>query len=232
MTIPETSSEYATKGSQKWLQIAVNRSPSIIDTKLREGLRAAPDAPVSWLSPLTSQNHLEYRDQDFVDQLELKLKKSLNDFWPLRGPMWDGLARVGDTRVLVEAKAHISEMMSGASRAGEKSLKQINEALDAVRKELAPRNTVEWSIWNGPFYQYANRLAHLHFLNKQSDHPIHLVYIYFLNASDVDGVATVAEWQGAIKLIDAYMGLGQHKLQRFVHKLFIDVREIEAIAPQ
>ncbi|NUR19676.1 MAG: hypothetical protein HOQ12_09115 [Gemmatimonadaceae bacterium] len=225
-----TPGPLANKGSQRWLQLAVNRAPQTIDVPLREAVGADGNASVTWISPLAGQGYQEYRDQGFVDQLDLKLEKSLGDFWPLRGPMWDGPARVGEARVLVEAKAHMVEMMSGDSRASEKSKMQIEEALQAVRQELAPRNTLQWSLWNGPFYQYANRLAHLHFLRGNAKADVHLVYIYFLNAPGVDTVRTVEEWRGAIKLIDAYMGLGRHRLQQYVHKIFVDVKDIEGAA--
>jgi hypothetical protein len=226
MTTPSVLEEFAHKGSQRWLQIVVNRAPEVINGEIRTSIRAEPDAVVEWLSPITSEKYVEYRDEAFVQRLGLTLKTPLGSFWPSRGPMWDGLARIGEHRFLVETKAHIAEMVSGSSRASAEPKAVIEKALDAVRKVLAPRGEVEWSLWNGPFYQYANRLAHLHFLHENGGAPVHLVYIYFVHATDVGGPQTADEWKGAIKLVDVYMGLGQHRLQRFVHKVFIDVRAV------
>ena len=222
--------EIARKGSQRWLQVAVNRAVDVINRHLRSAIPGSSTDRIEWLSPLAAENYVEYRDGTFVETLGITLRKPLTEFWPTRGPMWDGLATVGENRVLVEAKGHIGEMISGASRASTDSKKLIEDSLLAVRRILAPRNEVEWSHWNGAFYQYANRLAHLQFLNEWGDHPVHLVYVYFLNANDVHGPSTIDEWNGAIKLVDGYLGLGQHRLQRFVHKTFVDVNEVCAAA--
>jgi len=218
--------EGANKGSQRWLQLAVEKAPEVINRHIREAMKLGGDSSVEWLSPLRADRYVEYRDETFVVKLGLDLKTPLSSFWPSRGPMWDGLASAGDARILVEAKAHVGEMISGSTRASGKSKKTIEAALAAVRKALAPRSEVDWSHWNGAFYQYANRLAHLHFLHENAGKNVHLLYIYFINARDVKGPESVDEWRGAIKLMEGYLGVGVHRLQKFVHKIFPDVTEI------
>ena len=212
---------FATRGSRRWLQVAVNRSPELLDAPLRQALDLAPKASIQWLSPLAEENFTEFRDLDAFSRLGVSFEEPLSDFWPPRGPMWDGLARTSTGEViLVEAKAHIQEMISTPTRASEQSRALIRRSLRSVQQELAPRAQVDWS---GTFYQYANRVAHLHFLRVRNRVPAHLVFVYFLNASDVRGPSERAEWEGAIRLVEGYLGLGRHRLARYVHKVFVDV---------
>ena len=80
--------------------------------------------------------------------------------------------------------------------------------------------------WTQTFYQYTNRLAHLHFLREDNKIRAHLVNIYFVNAADVGGATTEAEWQGVIRVVECYLGVGRHKLGKYVHKIFVDVAEL------
>ncbi|HEX8830592.1 MAG TPA: hypothetical protein VF705_05465, partial [Longimicrobium sp.] len=161
-TVIAAPPSFAAKGSQKWLQIAVNRRPALLDEPLRASARLPEDASIDWLSPVESNRFLEYFDQSMCDRLGINPeKRRLDDFWPAGGPRWDGLARASTGDVfLVEAKAHIGEMVSDASRASEVSRARIAESLRAVQRQIAPgADEVDWT---GRFYQYANRLAHLH----------------------------------------------------------------------
>ena len=181
---------------------------------------------IEWLSPLASEAFVEYSDGLTFDRLGVKLeKRSLEDFWPLHGPRWDGLARAttGDV-FLVEAKAHIGEMVSGGTQASGASLAKITQSLGDVQREIAPNS--EKIDWTRTFYQYTNRFAHLHLLRMQNHIPAHLVFVYFLNATDVDGPSQQAEYEGATKVIERYLGIRQSKLSRYVHKLYVDVRDL------
>ena len=73
----------------------------------------------------------------------------------------------------------------------------------------------------------SSRIAHLHFLRVQNDVPAHLVFVYFLNATDVHGPSERAEYEGAIKLIDGYLGLHRNRLTPYMHNLFVDVRDLD-----
>jgi hypothetical protein len=227
-----TDPKYATKGSQRWLQVAVNEKPELLNQPLGRSLGVSEDVPIDWLSPVLKDNYWEYRDKACLAQLGVELRsRALSDFWPARGPMWDGLARTAEGQVLlVQAKAHLLELISPRSKASEPALKRIQTSLREVQNDLAPRSNTDWS---GIFYQYANRLAHLHFLRTQNKVNAHLVFVYFLNAGDVFGSATKEEWLGAIRLVEGYLGVHKHKLSRFVHKLFLDVSELDdARAPR
>src|ERR1700739_3104616 len=105
----------AQRGSQRWLQIAVNQHPHVLDRPIQEAMRRV--TPITWRSPVVDDHFAEYRDAGFLRLLKLeRLEDALADFWPERGPQWDGLACTGDGDVLlVEAKAHVPEMLSGAT---------------------------------------------------------------------------------------------------------------------
>ena len=232
MTARINTATYADKGSQRWLQVAVNHRPELLDQPILQAARLE-GSTIQWLSPLKGENFVEYRDGAALSALGIgDLKRSLDDFWPLRGPCWDGLARTNDSEYfLIEAKAHIGEMVSGRSRASEGSKAKIIESLRQVQREIAPgADEVDWS---GTFYQYANRLAHLHFLRQQNGVKAHLVFVYFLNAPDVGGPlggpATKDEYIGATKVIEHYLGVRNSKISRYIHKLFVDVNQLKGI---
>jgi hypothetical protein len=217
--------KYATKGSHRWLQVAVNEKPELLNQPLRRSLGVSEDVAIEWLFPVLKHNYWEYRDKACLAQLGVELEsRALSDFWPARGPMWDDLARTADGQVLlVEAKAHLPELISPRCKASEPALKRIQASLREVQNDLAPRSNTDWS---GIFYQYANRLAHLHLLRTQNKVKAHLVFVYFLNAGDVFGPATREGWLEAIRLVEGYLGVHKHKLSRYVHKLFVDVPEL------
>jgi len=214
----------AKRGSQKWIQVAVNERPEVLRRALAEAGVLAGGEAVSWISPLADK-YTEYRDDEFLQRLGVTLKeRSLKSFWPSRGPVWDGLGLTSSGDVLlIEAKAHIPEMVSPPSKASPESLRKINRALEEARIALAPRSPVPWS---GTFYQITNRLAHLYLLRTLNRVPARLVYLYCVGDDDVGGPKTRAEWEGAIRVTEAYLGIGRHKLSRYVHHAFVDVTDL------
>jgi hypothetical protein len=189
------------------------------------------ESEITWLSPLRSEGFAEYRDEAAFAQCNVDLsRRPLREFWPSRGPKWDGLARTarGDL-LLIEAKAHIPEIVSPRSRAIDPARGRIAASVRAVQQALVPRS-VGLVDWTGTFYQYANRVAHLYFLREENAVRAHLVNIYFLNADDVGGPTERAEWEGALKVVECYLGLGRHRLAKYMHKLFIDARALKPLA--
>jgi hypothetical protein len=218
--------QLAKKGSQKWLQQLVNNKPDIVDHELAPALHLAPGDQIFWRSPLESDAYSEYSDSAFLKRLNIKLpKKSLEMFWPKRGPVWDGLGHTsrGDI-ILLEAKAHIAEMVSPPTAAGETSLPKIRKSLDDTRIFLGSKSLHDWA---STFYQYTNRLAHLYLLRELNGLPAYLVFLYFVNAADVAGPKTREEWEGGIKLLHNFLGVTRHKLSPYVIDAFIDVGELE-----
>lgn len=208
----------ARRGSQKWLQIAVNRRPEI--------LRHALTGPVEWVSPLADDGYREYRDTAFLDRLGLsRLAPELAAFWPVRGPVWDALGKAGDRVVLVEAKAHLGEFFSPPSRATPDSRARIEAAFAEVRTALG---VTAGAPWTDCFYQYANRLAHLHFLRRQGIEAV-LLLVDFVNDADMGGPTRAAEWRAAYRAADYVLGLPrEHRLSRYVVHVCPDVRDLGA----
>ena len=148
--------------------------------------------------------------------------------WPARGPQWDALGRAGETVVLVEAKAHLRELLSPPSAAGATSLAQIEAAFAGVRSDLGVVTDI---LWTQTYYQLANRIAHLHFLRKHGV-DARLLLVGFIGADDVGGPATAAEWGVAYRQAFRAMALpGQHKLSPFIHHVHPDVAALAETKP-
>lgn len=149
---------------------------------------------------------------------------SLRDFWPAGGPHWDGLGRTSTGRLLlVEAKAHIPEMLS-STQAGDISKAHITQTLEQVQTALGVRRDVDWT---SNFYQYANRIAHLYLLRELNHLPAELLFVCFVGDDDMRGPSSAAMWQGAIELLECTLGLPRrHKLSDHIHHVYIDVGEL------
>jgi len=178
----------------------------------------------------------EWTGVDFVDS-ESDVKSAWLKFWPQSGnvPNWDAVGRLesnsGTEYLLVEAKAHVEELQSscGASEKG---------GMDVIRKALigtikTNSYTADVDEWLSPYYQYANRLAHLHFL-LQHNIPARLVFIYFFG--DNGGGKTLSngkppkcpkneqEWCASLRNMHNHLHLnGQSELEKHVHNLFLRV---------
>jgi len=211
------------KGSQKWIQKLVNGEPELLNAEIIKHLALSDEESISWVSPRAEDDFAEYRDEAFLNLLGLKLPKvPLSDFWPPGGPQWDALGKSESGKVfLVEAKSHIPEMLSPGSGAGEKSFQRIKKSLDRTKVFLNSKSDHDWSA---TFYQYTNRLAHLYLLRELNDLPAHLIFVYFLNDQEMKGPKSVDEWIGAISLLKSYLGVGRHRLDKYVAEIFIDVK--------
>ena len=216
----------ASHGGQKWLQILVNERPEVIDRVLANLLGLAQGEQAHWLSPLKDDDYAEYRDQEFITRLGITLGRvPLASFWPRIGPAWDALAKTdrGDL-ILVEAKAHIPELVSDPTGASEPSLTKIREGLDATKWFLGSHSDADWATC---FYQYTNRLAHLYLLRELNGWPAYLLFLYFINDEEMGGPSTQSEWEGAISLLESFLGIRrQHRLAKYVLHAFIDVEEL------
>jgi hypothetical protein len=222
-------SGYALAGSQRWLQVAVNKKPQLLESALRRSGAIGQRSSVIWKSPLEGDGFREYRDRTALAKVEIAdLKKPLEQFWPARGPVWDALGITSEQGPLfIEAKAHIPETASPATRASAESLKLIDQSLAEARRFYAPRAKADWS---NLFYQYANRLAHHYLLQHLNGLSSTLVFLYFVNADDMLGPMSEEEWHGAIRLIHAVLGLPKDLRSRGVFDAFLDARLLQDAA--
>jgi len=213
------------KGSQKWIQKGVNENSGLLESKIMAELDLPENEKIFWLSPLEEDEYAEYRDKQFLERLDVKTEIPLEDFWPSGGPQWDAFARSNTGRLfLVEAKSHIPELISSLRAENEDSIRLIHESLEETKRYLKSGADVDWSH---RFYQYTNRLAHLYFLRLLNKLPAYLVFVYFVNDIEQKGPTSVSEWEGALKLLHSYFGLGRHKLQNYICDIFIDVSALE-----
>ena len=222
----------AERGSQKWLQDLVNDCPELLDAAIRRETSEI-SAPIEWVSPLANDGFKEHRDTAFLNNLGVSLNDvPLNEFWPRMGPQWDGLGKTDKGQViLLEAKAHVEEMVSSPTQASPKNLNLILKSLEKVKKHVRSHSDVDWST---AFYQYNNRLAHLYLLRHLNGIPAFLVNLHFLNADEMlqDGFTvpkTVDEWKAAITLQERFLGIHpKHALSRYAIHAFVDTRDIAA----
>lgn len=231
--MPRVTQTRASKGSQKWLQLVVNRAPDLLERPIAAHAGLSSTDRITWLSPRADDAFAEYSDDAFLSKLEVRLdRRALRDFWPPRGPQWDGLGKAASGEFfLIEAKAHIGELLSAACAAAPASRKVIERSLGDVQRALGVRGAPGWT---GRCYQYTSRLAHLHLLRHLNKKPASLVFVYFLNADDVQGPTTAEEWTGAIGLMQVMLGLDDDRIERRlgngVIEVFIDVRDVAAAA--
>lgn len=220
-----TSTAFATAGSQRWLQVAVTYAPELLDAALVDSGAIKRGERVSWTAPLMSEGFAEPRDGEALRKAGITAlpHRSLSDFWPRRGPVWDAVAKVGSASLFVEAKANVREAASSPSKASSASLVQIQAALQEARRFYAPDSAADW---HGVFYQYANRLAHHYFLTQINRVDSRLVFLYFLNAEDVRGPSSITEWEAVTKLIHAALGLPEELGHHGVYHAYVNVQAL------
>ncbi len=84
---------FASTGSQRWLQVVIDKAPHLLDAALRCTGAIMQDEAVNWKSPLQVDGFSEFRDHEALRRLEIESLpyRSLKEFWPRRGPVWDAL---------------------------------------------------------------------------------------------------------------------------------------------
>ena len=243
MTRTVTDPAVANRGSRRWLQVLVNCRPEMLNDAIAQRLPELPD-DFDWRSPILEDHYAEYRDQSFLDRLAgswyyrepEQSQQDLSGFWPRFGPQWDGLAVTDKGQIiLVEAKAHVAEMVTAPSQArGEPARQRIQESLGVVKNFVNSKSPADWST---SFYQYANRLAHLYWMRQANGHDAYLVNLFFVNDRDMQGPQSVAEWQTAIQLQEIFLGVRQTGyaldpwVGAYVLDVFIDVNDIPVRYP-
>ena len=246
MTRSITDPAAANRGSRRWLQVLVNCRPEMLSDAIAQRLPGLPE-DVDWRSPLAEDHYAEYRDQSFLDRLAgswyyrapERAQQELSDFWPRFGPQWDALAVTDQGQIiLVEAQAHIPEMVTAPAQArGEAARRRILDSLGAIKSFVNSKSPADWST---SFYQYANRLAHLYWMREVNGHDAYLVNLFLVNDQEMNGPATEAEWQAAIRLQEVFLGVRQGSqtgyaldpwVGAYVLNVFMDVNDIPVLYP-
>lgn len=215
------------RGSLKWVQRLVAHHEKPLHPVLRaSGCISATDE-LRWCSPLASDDWAEYRDGDFLDVLGIPhLRAALREFWPRGGPQWDALATTSSGSVLLfEAKAHTAELVSKCA-ASPPSRARIAAALARTKLYYGVEDTADWMA---PYYQYANRIAHLYFLRSHGV-KVSLVFLYFCGDREMNGPASPEQWATALRTVHRTLGLPDRGIPG-AESVFIDVSELFASAP-
>ena len=232
------------KGSQRALIETVRdrSSKAVLEEKLREAFPKWEECTFKWLSPIEDDGYKEYTGKRFWEMIYSSAGKTplteISGFWPLKGCHWDGVVevlqkgrRVGI--ILIEAKAHSSELRSTISARSETSIRIILDTLRKVKSEL---RVSEERDWTGQYYQSANRIAHvLHLNSRDILKPITyaLANLYFLNDKFAgekcnEHFESEKEWTPFIKKEYDYLGITPEDhplLKNHIKNIFIDAPE-------
>ena len=214
-------------GSEWHLLRFLGRHREFLDSKVIEktgGLK------IDWLDFAFSKesvaNDQELTGIEFIDAQPVI--DAWRGFWPSTGSAqnWDavGILSAGGARewLLVEAKAHLGEIASSCGASAKGGLEKIEKALKETKHALGVSANADWL--NG-YYQYANRLACLHFLCSNGIRA-RLVMIYFVGDERKSGECPTSNdgWSEALRSQDSKLGLqAGHYLEERVHKVFINV---------
>jgi len=211
--MPRRARPAEVRRSEYWLRVAVNQATATLNRRVQAAFGWSTEETIKWRSPLVSDGYAEYSDESFLQQLGVtEPRVGLGEFWPAGGPRWDALARTSGGRlVLVEAKAHVGEIVDYGTRAGVASGAQIRAALASAKAAYC---AAAGAPWDSPFYQYANRLAHLHYLRGLNGLEAYLVFLYFADAPEVPQACSVEQWRGAIWTLERSLGLPRHHRYR------------------
>jgi hypothetical protein len=206
--------------SRKWITELVCDRPAVLTQAILAVSSEVRSQVIDWRSPRPPK-YAECRNGRALALLGLHdLRPALARFWPSRGPVWDalGVDTTSGERFFVEAKAHIPELVSPPTAARGEPLRRIRGRLSDLKRSLGSRTAADWT---GPFYQYSNRLAYLDWLRGQGV-AAYLISIYFTDAPDVPEPASRPQWEGALRVLRAYLGISKHPLKAYAVDLFLD----------
>ncbi|MCE9592356.1 MAG: hypothetical protein K8S99_17765 [Planctomycetes bacterium] len=197
---------------------------------------------ISWLDFIPRESGRTYRTRTRILEVERSrlnfldasdpLQKEYDTFFPPRSKQqqeWDavGQATIEGQKewVLVEAKAHCGEIVRKGTGAEGDSLKMIDASLTRTKIAMGIDKKCDWI---GGYYQYANRIMTLHFLNSKGC-KAHLVFLYF-TGDDFTGKqcpSTSDAWKSTIDEVKTDLGLdrlqpGAYLMDR-IHEVFLPV---------
>lgn len=217
-------------GSECHLLRWMGRHGKLLDERVSIAV-GKPGAPINWLDFNFAPNKLwpdaELKGLEFLyDRSGIKPK--WEEFWPTgRGiHNWDAVAWIGDGQdrelLLLEAKAHLEEMKSDCGAKPSGGLPKIQRSFKKVKTYLGARLEADWEH---RYYQAANRIATLHFLQREQI-PTRLLFVYFLGdrVPGKECPRTEEVWKSAISAQWKHLGIAHnHPLANRVHALFLPI---------
>jgi len=178
----------------------------------------------------------EFIGLEFIQNIQVKEKWRL--FWAKRGNSqnWDAVGKIRfddqDEWVLVEAKGHIGELNSNCGAKNLESKRSIISALEKTSQVFGNKSK-PIENWLENYYQYANRLAVLHFLMNECNPSVktRLLFVYFYgeNRKNLECPQNEKEWSPAIQEMDDWLGVDKGcELAKRVHYLFLPVNPLSS----
>ena len=211
---PDLKKHVAQRGSQRQIQQYVNNEPELLQRTIARHIPALQSQGISltWVSPLRDMWFVEFRDRAFIEALGLgRHADALAQFWPQGGPCWDALGvgsanpdATGLVYLLVEAKSHPGECKSECKATSTRSILQIERSLDETAASLGAKRNL---LWTTTYYQYVNRLAHLHFMRRHLGLNAWLVNAYF--CGDPYRPTTEGQWRDFLRQVKTDLNLPQ-----------------------
>jgi hypothetical protein len=175
---------------------------------------------------------IELKGLEFLRDSQ-EVQSAWTEFWPQGAGVqtWDAVGRIKkngrEEWLLIEAKAHLSEVFSQCKAKSGPGKNKIQSALAEVKRELGVSIEADWM---SNYYQFCNRVAALYFLQKHTV-PSRLLFVYFYGDRTGNGrdcPASAEGWHETLQNLDRHVGLPQeHDLKSRIHKLFVPVRRIE-----
>lgn len=182
------ANEMANRGSKLCMQICVNNIEDDFDKKTGKIVRKSRKhllddlighGNITWLSPLASDRFKEYYLETIAKAFPIETGLGNMDwsFWKsTRKPQWDAVG-IGedDSLIIVEAKAHTSEIEGSGSDAKGDSYLQKKEQIETIMGEDP--------VWMGKYYQTANRVLYLSKIKEYygTNRNVVLVFLNFIN---------------------------------------------------
>ena len=215
------------KGSQFLLAVYVNNQSVWLNSQILKSSvqllnEINDELAIEWISPLKQDDYKEYRD-NFLNVLGIS-GEIPNDIWPKRGPVWDGLAKAKGNSgeeiiLLVEAKAHLSEMKSELRATSLDSVIVIRKTFQKFRQ----RNGIDEKyadVWENCYYQLANRLIYLDYLNHTLNIKTYLVLINFVD-DNTHVKTSLQDYLSHYKKVFHEMGISHLNLLNYVILCYI-----------
>jgi hypothetical protein len=160
-------------------------------------------------------------------------------FWPQSGiaQNWDAVGRItygNQTEwLLVEAKGHLGEVKSeckASTKASHDKISSHGKICAALKNTSTTFSNGSQPLtnWLSPYYQYANRLAVLHFLMNECNPPVHarLLFLYFYGEKrrGLKCPTDKGKWQPTVDAINAHLGIDKTLvISQRIHSLFLPV---------
>lgn len=215
-------------GSEFHLMRFLGHHRNLLENSIRNVLKANSNDCFEWIdfdfakSPKIISGDKEIQGIKFIKaKFGIDNNISFLDYPWERSQSWDAVFKLGSTVYFVEAKAHIKELKSSGCKASNES-----RILSFMKKSMINYPTVQVNDkWLGDYYQLANRLSTVCYLNNLiSNIHFEVFYIFFENGY-YGANSDKNEFQEAIKEEKKTLGiLGNKSIEELIHEMFIDAR--------